>query len=257
VDDDVDVGSNEKWAGPLLLGPFPIAIASVAVIASGSLVLSSNKGTCGYPLDAYASGVIALCYCFLIVYSWIFIGDSITINNVTVLTPFTSLASVIRWYAMLILASILCFGIGSLYLTLSSFCAYTAPALYTYTNTVTKLYYAIAVLCIVNYIRIKYDIKITGWLRDNIAEPTGDQMDTDFFFSCFDKFVDKKKSTFKIVSSLLAPLLRELNIDATPAEVEQWAKLLDGNNEGYITKDVMLRWYKLYLEKNKISKSVK
>ncbi len=40
-----------KWSGPIILGPFTLALFSLIVIVSGEIVLSTWTGTCGYALD--------------------------------------------------------------------------------------------------------------------------------------------------------------------------------------------------------------
>lgn len=40
----------QKWAGPVLLGPFLPALFALFIIVSGQLVLATYTGTCGYNL---------------------------------------------------------------------------------------------------------------------------------------------------------------------------------------------------------------
>lgn len=41
-----------KWSGPLLLGPFIIAVFALITIVGGHLVLNTWEGYCGYALDS-------------------------------------------------------------------------------------------------------------------------------------------------------------------------------------------------------------
>lgn len=48
---DEDDKFFEKWAGPVLLGPFLPAIFSLFIIVAGQMVLSTFTGVCGYDLQ--------------------------------------------------------------------------------------------------------------------------------------------------------------------------------------------------------------
>ena len=41
----------KKWSGPMILGPFTLALYSVIIIVSGEITLNTAVGTCGYNLD--------------------------------------------------------------------------------------------------------------------------------------------------------------------------------------------------------------
>lgn len=41
----------KKWSGPMLLGPFTLAVFAVIVIVSGEITLNTWTGSCGYALN--------------------------------------------------------------------------------------------------------------------------------------------------------------------------------------------------------------
>jgi hypothetical protein len=41
----------KKWSGPMVLGPFSLAIFAIIVIVSGEIVLNTWTGSCGYSLN--------------------------------------------------------------------------------------------------------------------------------------------------------------------------------------------------------------
>ena len=41
----------KKWSGPMILGPFSLAVFCLIVIVSGEIILNTWEGTCGYSLN--------------------------------------------------------------------------------------------------------------------------------------------------------------------------------------------------------------
>ena len=41
----------KKWSGPIILGPFALAVYSLIIIVTGEIILSAWVGSCGYPLN--------------------------------------------------------------------------------------------------------------------------------------------------------------------------------------------------------------
>jgi hypothetical protein len=54
------------WGGPMLIGPFVIAILCIIIILTGQVMANSWTGTCGYPLDGKFS-LSFLLYIYLII----------------------------------------------------------------------------------------------------------------------------------------------------------------------------------------------
>jgi hypothetical protein len=110
--EQANIDFQNKWAGALLLGPFVPAIISLIVIFSGQIVLNAmfTAGTsflCEYPLDTFISVQVTVCYLFLVLYSWVYLGDDIYLKisyldiDWHILTPFRSLNSLLFWYILL------------------------------------------------------------------------------------------------------------------------------------------------------------
>lgn len=53
----------KQWAGPMLIGPFVIAILCIVIILTGQIMANTWTGTCGYPLDCKF-----IIYLFFIIY---------------------------------------------------------------------------------------------------------------------------------------------------------------------------------------------
>ena len=128
----------KKWSGPILLGAFVPAMFGVFVIFSGQIVVNYNDGMCFYPLNTFISVEIALNYLFLVLYSWIFLGENMSIKiesmkiNWHVLAPFSSLDSIIIFYWILGIMTFLLTAVGTFLLFIANSCYRTAQSLYLY-----------------------------------------------------------------------------------------------------------------------------
>ena len=245
LDIDLEQEYYERWAGPILLGPLPIAIVAMVVVISATYVVDSNKGSCGFPLDSFLRGVIALSYLFLAVYSWIFIGNPVVVRGFTIVSPFTSLASVLLWYAFLGLGSLLCFGIGTWYLLQSKYCAQTAYTLYSYSYTIIIIYWIILAVIIFKVMQISCNLSLSR-IIGSFEDPDIQEIEADYFNVKFNLFVDKQKSNLEIPTTAFPQLLVELQIEATEDEIKQFTRVLDSN--GVISKDTLFEWYRLRME---------
>lgn len=249
--EDAAVYFKQKWGGPLILGPLPIAILAISLIVSGSHITNmKERGSCGYPINSFVSGCIATCYLFLVIYSWAFLGHQVKINGWVILTPFTSLSSLVSWYIVIGIASLVNFAIGALYLYQGSFCAVSTPILFNFAYTISVIYWMVITFVIFNVLKIHYDFSFMRFLV-NYENTTEEDVETEFFNKKFAMFVNKSVNTFEIPAASLASLLKELLINATEREVDQWLGMLDPKGAGVIAKDDMYRWYALRLKKDR------
>lgn len=198
---------QKKWAGALLLGPFVPAIISLIVIFSGQIVLNSRVGIrflCEYPLDVFISVEIAVCYLFLVLYSWVFLGDDIYIKisytdiNWHILTPFRNLKSLIFCYIVLAVISTIVAIAGTLLLSLSKLCAATTPVFYRYAMFLVTLYWLIFVVVISNVLSIycsKFKVLKKGGGFTSVNTPTLKEVEESMFLRKFRTY-DPKKSGF-------------------------------------------------------------
>ena len=239
---------NEKWSGPLLLGPFPIAIASIFFISFGSYAQNATRTICPIALNAFISAVISLCYFFLLVYGWIFLGSPLKYKRYTLLSPFTTLHSIIPIYCLLALLSLGVFAFGTSLLSSGSlFCKASTPLLYFYALYVTGIFWIGTAIVVINLIRIRFNINVLqSILRyDDINE---DDVLVNIFMQKFQLFIEKDKSTEIIPVASFGALCEALEIEATEAELAQWVVLMDPEDSKYISQDVLYKWYKSKLQ---------
>jgi hypothetical protein len=241
---------KEKWGGYLILGPLPIAMMAIAVIISGSYVTSSSNGFCGYPLNEFVYGAIATAYLFLFVYSWIFVGHEFKIRNIVLLSPFTTLSSLVKWYSILLCGSTINFGVGTIYVIQSSFCANTSPSLYYFSYTIICGYWIILLITVATAIKKYFNISLVESIKsyDNV---TVQDIQSKLFNEKFKLFVVKGARSYEIPTTSFGPLLAELYISATVEDITQWTKMLDPSGGGVISKDVLYKWYALKMAQDK------
>lgn len=196
---------QKKWAGAVLLGPFVPAIMSLIVIFSGQIVLNSTTGTgflCQYRLDIFISVEITVCYLFLILYSWVFLGDNIYLKipsleiDWLILIPFTSLKSVLFWYITLAVISTIAAVVGTLLLALSNLCAVTTPIHYRYSVFLVVLYWLMFIVIISNIFSM-YCGKFKAVLK-----PTTTEIEEALFLKKFRKFDTKTTGSISVEVSL-------------------------------------------------------
>ena len=97
----------KKWSGWAILGPFIPAVFAVFTIVTGMLVVNTWEGTCGAQLDLILQAMVVVSYLFLFVYTWVFLGDTITMQvpildkEVVLFRPFRSLKFLIFYYLII------------------------------------------------------------------------------------------------------------------------------------------------------------
>ena len=232
-------------------GPFVPAIFAVFTIATGQYVLNTwalNNEKCGYPIDAFVSMALVVCYFFLLVYSWVWLGFTYKVTLPTSKDPyhiiwqFSSMFWVAYAYGILALVSFIVWIIGASILNLGVFCKDTAPRLYAfavYLNTVYWLGFAIVGAVVVNKI---FGDRIKEFLLDAMEEPDQNEMEEKIFRQLFNKY-DKEK-TGKIDSSNISTFVTEIGIYVPEEDMPGLITSLDTKGDGKITYNKLQAWYK-------------
>lgn len=238
----------KKWAGPMLLGPFPIAIMSLINIVAGELVIYTWKGTCAFPLDSFISGTVAMSYIFLLIYSWVFLGDTLRLKidrwkiDKVVMWPFKSMKLLMFLYFGLGFTCFIVWIVGSALLSSASFCQLTAPGLYSYIAYQVATFW-IAFLIIIGYIiKMTYGKNIWSIVEKMMKPPSMDEMEEVIFRKQFSQY-DKGKEG-KILTDDLSAILTALGIYVPDEEIPTLLKTLDPTKSGSILFDEMFSWFK-------------
>lgn len=260
----------KKWAGPLILGPFPLAAVSLFVIVAGELLLYTYQGSCSYPIDGkncefvfavlfvfilypfiivvFVSAAIGVCYLFLIVYSWVFIGDTVKIQiqffkmDRVILWPFKSMKWLMMFYLVIGFTSFIVWCVGSSLLNMAYFCAVTSPSLYNFTTFLVAVYWIAFIIVILYIVKLTYGGNIWAIVQAQFKQPTVDEMEEIIFrkkFAEHDKFKEGK-----IPRESLPPLLQSLGVYVPDEEIPALLKTLDPSDSGMILFDEMFKWFK-------------
>lgn len=188
-----------KWSGALLIGPFIPAVFATFTIVIGSIILSMQTGDCGYPLESFVQIAVVLCYLFLLVYTWVFLGDRIivkvpfTTKEVCLLAPYTNLKWLMWVYAVLFVTSFIVWIVGSAMLQLSRFCAVTQPLVYSFTVYLVTVYWIGFCIVSIMIFKMKYGKFVMDQLAEQMREPTEAELEEKIFRKKFNEY-DKDKT---------------------------------------------------------------
>lgn len=234
----------KKWSGPLLVGPFVPAVVSLFVIVTGQNVINTWQGTCGYPLNSFVAAAVAVCYLFLLVYTWIFLGWNVDITldkKRRILSPFSSLKWVLAvWVGLGALAFII-FCVGSGMATLAAFCLTTAPELYLYAGSIIALFWIGFVIVIYNIFKLAFMSNVNAMISATLKGPTMNELEERIFKKKFGDFDIKKEG--KIPADVLEKLITELGVFVPKEEIKGLQKNLDPKATGFITFEIMSAWF--------------
>lgn len=238
----------ERWAGPILLGPFLPAIFAIIVIVSGQLVMNTYEGTCGYDLPSFIGAAIAVCYLFLIVYSWVFLGDVIRFESKTlgidiiVLAPFRSFRWIVILYFAVAVASFIVWIVGTVLLEFAVFCQDTSPGLYSYTVFLVASYWMGFGITGIYIIKLFFGSNIAALIKESTRASTVEEVEEKIFNSKFQDYDKDKEGKIKVDD--LASLLESLGVFVPEEEVETLQSTLDPEETGFIGFHELKAWFK-------------
>ena len=228
------------------------AIFAVFSIASGQYLINSwdvvYGEECGQPIAIFVELAIVVCYIFLLIYSWVWLGFTHKVYLPTSREPYyiTHQFSSMYWVAgMLAAVGVLSFVVwivGAAILNLGVFCEATAPRLYAfavYLNTAYWLGFAIVMAVLINKI---FGDKIKEFLLDAMDEPNQDEMEEKIFRQLFNKY-DKDKSGV-IDASDVSSFVTEIGIYVPEEDMPGLITSLDTKGNGKIVYNKLQAWYK-------------
>lgn len=267
----------KKWCGPMLLGPFLPAIFAMFVILAGQLVLNNWTGSCGYDLEcksflslshrsssfenhltnlcfnmmifiAFISAEISVCYLFLLVFSWVYLGDHIDLEikaldlKVNVLAPFKSMKWIMYAYALLAFMSFIIGIYGAFIMSLAVFCKTTAVMLYQFSMFLLITYWLGLFITIFYIVKLSYGNNIMALVKERIREETMEEVEERMFRRQFDAFDFERED--KIKREDANKLLQALGVFVPDQEVEQLVNSFDPSKSGFIEFQPMFEWFR-------------
>ncbi len=253
-----------KWSGWALLGPFLPAVFAVCNIVFGMLAVNNTTGNLvtGAPalkkvdcndvnLDLYLQIIVVLSYIHLFIYSWVFLGDYITVNvpiidkEITILGPFRSLRFLMFYYFIEGVVSFIVMSVATYFhsITLSiNSCATKAPALYNYMTFAITIYWTGFTIIMAILVQMKFGQLILDQLNNFMRDPTEEELQEKIFRKKFSDF-DKDKLGY-IVAEDLPSILIELGVHVPDEELPDLINSLDPKQEGNVTFDALLSWFR-------------
>lgn len=237
----------QKWSGPMLLGPLVPAIYCAFVCTSGAIVLTLEEGLCNFPLDVFLQAVMVVCYLFLLVFSWIWLGDelrfvieSLNISWV-ILAPFRSMKFLMLYYVILYFTSMILMAVGTQILSLAFLCIDSTPQMYSYVSFVLAIYWIMFVVITVSIIKLAFGSSIAKFVKDKTAAPSQNELEERIFRKKFQEFDYEKDNTIRAQD--FPALLQGLGIYVPDEEQPALLRTLDPDKTGTIMFDNMFTWF--------------
>lgn len=191
---------------------------------------------------------LVVCYLFLIVYSWIYLGEPIRLQislldiNVVVVPVFSNLQLIMVVYIVLGIFSMVIWGIGSQLLSSGVLCANTAPVLYAYSTFLVVTYWLGFTIVMIFTIKLFYGDFIAAIVKDQIRAPTMAELEDRIFRKSFAEFDVEKEG--KISRDDAGKLLQKLGVYVPDNELPALMISFDPNDTGEVKFDVMYAWFK-------------
>lgn len=189
-----------------------------------------------------------MCYLFLLVFTWVYLGDTIMINipalgiSFTLLRPFKSLKYIVFFYFIIAAASFIVWIVGSVLLQLSVFCADTAPDLYKFSAFLVVIYWlGFVVTCLV-LTKFFFGSKIVKMIKESTRAATIDEVEERLFRVKFDQYDAEKENRIPVEKVPL--VLEDLGVFVPPEELEALIQTLDEEETGYVEFKPLLHWFR-------------
>eukprot|EP01031_Cornospumella_fuschlensis_P026994 gene26994-32614_t len=251
ADDDAPMESDEfykRWAGFVLIGPFLPAIFAAFIIVAGQLVLNTAEGSCGYDLASVVSAFVGISYVFLLVFTWVYIGDEIKITipmlnfERVLFSPFKSLKWVLGFYLVVGGIAFILGIYGAFILSLATFCQQSAPALYQFSLFVVTIFWLGFFFTGGYAVKMFWGTNISRFIEDKVREESMEEVENRLVRAKFAEF-DKSKED-RVKREDLPKILKSLGVFVPEEEHEHLLDTLDSEGTGYVTFGAFQDWFR-------------
>jgi len=197
---------------------------------------------------AFISAAVAVCYLFLMVFSWVYVGDTVILSvpalgiELTLLTPFKSLKYIVFYYFVVAVVSFIVWLVGSVLLQLSVFCVSTAPVLYQFSLFLVVMYWLGFVITVVYLIKMFFGSNIAKILKETTRASTIDEVEEKLFRARFDQYDPEKEN--RIANDKVPLVLEDLGVFVPAEELETLIATLDEEETGFIEFKPLLHWFR-------------
>jgi len=197
---------------------------------------------------AFIQIVVVVCYMFLLVYTWVFLGDRIiveipfTTKKVCVLAPYTDIKWLGGVYLILLITSFIVWIVGSYMLQLSKFCRVTSPLLYSFTLFTVAFYWLGFIIVVIMLFKMKYGQQLIDAVAEQLKEPTEAELEEKIFRKKFNEYDKDKVGTLPRES--LPAFLQDLGVYVPDEEMPGLLEKLDSKGDGKIVFNKLQAWFK-------------
>ena len=191
---------------------------------------------------------IAVCYIFLLVFTWVYMGDTITCTipalgvDFVLFSPFKSLRWISFYYFLVGVFSFIVWIIGTILLQLSVFCEATAPGLYKFTVFLIVTYWMGFVIVILLLTKFFFGSNIAKMIKETTRASTIDEVEERLFRAKFDQYDLEKEN--RIPNEKVPLVLEDLGVFVPPEEVEALVQTLDEDETGFVEFKPLLHWFR-------------
>lgn len=236
-----------KWSGPMILGPLVPCMFAVFIIVSGPNQLAVVEGKCNFALDAFVIAAIVISYLFLLIYSWLWLGDELRFEveflriNKVILRPFASMKWLMAYYVVIFFTAMIIFAAGTSLLSAAELCAVSTPRLYSYVTFLIAVFWIMFVVIVVFVIGQAFGSSIAKFVAEKTAAPSQSELEERLFRKTFNDF--DRDNASEVDVDMLSPILGQLGMFVPEEELPALKKTLDPDDTGKITFDNMLAWF--------------
>lgn len=237
----------KKWGGPMLLGPLVPAIFAAFIIVSGQIIMQVQEGQCNFPLDLFVQAAVVVCYLFLLVYSWLWLGDTLYIEwkmvdfKKAVLWPFTSIKWLMAYYVVIFFTSMIVFAVGTSILSAAELCVSTTPRLYSYVSFICGIYWLMFSIIVFFTIKQAFGANIAKAIVSATSAPSQNELEERIFRKKFAEFDIEKDSTIPNVD--FPAFVQALGAYVPEDELPALILTLDPEKTGKVPFDPALEWF--------------
>jgi uncharacterized membrane protein YciS (DUF1049 family) len=189
-----------------------------------------------------------MCYLFLLVFTWVYLGDTITISlpslgiEFKLFTPFKSLRFIATLYAVIAIASFIVWLVGSVLLNLSVFCEATAPGLYKFSTFLVATYWLGFIIIFLLLTKFFFGSNIAKMIKESTRASTIDEVEERLFRAKFDQYDVEKENRIPVEKVPL--VLEDLGVFVPPEELDTLIQTLDEEESGFVDFKPLLFWFR-------------
>lgn len=197
---------------------------------------------------AFIEAAIAVGYMYLLVFSWVYLGDTIAVSlpmspvKFTILYQFTSLTWLMIYYAVVFIIAFVTFCIGSFMLSLSSFCAVTQPSVFKFTSFIVACWWIGFSVILAYLVKLYFGADIASFVTENTREHTAEEMEERIFRKVFNDY-DADRQGF-VSKDDFASIVQGLGVYVPDGELDTLkATLVDVEDTNVIKFGPMYAWF--------------